>query len=77
MIPRPVANAIIVVITVIWAANFTLQFFVADYQPDSYINTIFLGIVGGALALSRRGDPPPSPPPPPPPPPPTAPGGVP
>lgn len=66
LLPRPVASAIIVVVTAVWAANFALQFLVADYEPDVSINAIFMGIVGGALALSRKGDPPPPPPPPPP-----------
>lgn len=55
MIPRPLATAIIVVVTLVWAANFAAQFVVADYSPDVAINGIFMAIVGGALALSRRG----------------------
>lgn len=54
MIPRPLATAIIVVVTIVWAANFAAQFVVADYSPDVAINGIFMAVVGGALALSRR-----------------------
>ncbi|MFA7264899.1 MAG: hypothetical protein WC054_01065 [Candidatus Nanopelagicales bacterium] len=54
MIPKPLATAIIVVVTVVWAINFAAQFIVEDYSPDVAINGIFMAIVGGALALSRR-----------------------
>jgi hypothetical protein len=54
MIPRPLASAIIVLVSVIWAANFVLQFIVPEYHPDVTINGIFMAIVGGALALSRK-----------------------
>lgn len=73
LLPRPVASAIIIVVTVVWAMNFLLQFVVENYKSDVAINGIFMGIVGGALALSRKGDPPPAPPPAVPPPPPAAP----
>lgn len=80
LLPRSVASAIIIVVTIVWAANFALQFIVHDYKSDVAINGIFMGIVGGALALSRKGAdtpaPPPTPPPAviPPPAPPTGPG---
>lgn len=54
MLPRPLASAIIVLVSVIWAANFVLQFIVPEYHPDVTINGIFMAIVGGALALSRK-----------------------
>jgi hypothetical protein len=54
MLPRPLASAIIVLVSVIWAANFVLQFIVSEYHPDVTINGIFMAIVGGALALSRK-----------------------
>lgn len=92
MIPRSVANLIIVLVTTVWAFNFVGQFIPGlDYQPDVSINGIFMAIVGGALIASRktlgRGDdqPPPAPPeepppgvpaPPEPPPPPSAPPGI-
>ena len=56
MLPRPLATAIIVIVTLVWAVNFAAQFIVADYSSDVAINGIFMAIVGGALALSRRGD---------------------
>jgi len=54
MLPRPLASAIIVLVSVIWAANFVLQFIVSEYHPDVTINGIFMAVVGGALALSRK-----------------------
>ncbi len=58
MLPKPLATAIIIVVTIVWAVNFAAQFIVADYSPDVAINGIFMAVVGGALALSRgtRGD---------------------
>jgi hypothetical protein len=52
VIPRPVASAIIVLVTIVWAANFVAQFLVEGYEPDVAIN----GIVGAALAFSRKGN---------------------
>jgi hypothetical protein len=54
VIPKPLATAIIVVVTLVWAVNFAAQFIVANYSPDVAINGIFMAVVGGALALSRR-----------------------
>ena len=54
MIPKPLATVIIVVVTIVWAVNFAAQFVVTGYEPDVSINGIFMAIVGGALALSRR-----------------------
>lgn len=54
MIPKPLATAIIIVVTVVWAINFGAQFIIEGYSPDVAINGIFMAIVGGALALSRR-----------------------
>lgn len=54
MIPKPVATAIIIIVTLVWAVNFAAQFVIEDYSPDVAINGIFMALVGGALALSRR-----------------------
>lgn len=87
MIPKPLGVAIVTLITVVWIANFGAQFLVPGYQVDGWVHTIFLSVVGGALAFSSKssssppgepGEPPPTvaegepPPPPPPPAPPTA-----
>lgn len=46
----------IVVITVlaVWVANFTAGVVSDSYEPRESINGIFMGIVGGALALPSR-----------------------
>ena len=54
MISRQLASAIIVLVSVVWAANFFLQFVVDTYKPDVTLNGVFMAIVGGALALSRK-----------------------
>ena len=54
MLPKPLATAIIVIVTIVWAINFGAQFIVDEYKPDVAINGIFMAVVGGALALSRR-----------------------
>lgn len=56
MIPRPLASGIIVLVSLVWAANFFLQFIVTTYHPDVTLNGVFMAIVGGALALSRNSD---------------------
>ena len=53
MIPRGAANAIIVLIAVVWAVNFFAQFVLKTYQPDPSINGVFGAAVGAALALTR------------------------
>jgi len=57
VIPKPVAVAIVCLITLVWIGNFAAQFVVPGYQVDGWIHTIFLSVVGGALAFSRKSDP--------------------
>jgi len=54
MLSRPLASAIIVLVSLIWAINFLAQFFVPEYRPDVTLNGVFMALVGGALALSRK-----------------------
>lgn len=54
MLPKPLASAIIVLVSVIWACNFFFQFLVPTYHPDVTLNGVFMCLVGGALALSRK-----------------------
>jgi hypothetical protein len=54
MLPRPIATAIVVLVSLIWSLNFGLQFFLPNYHPDVTLNGVFMAIVGGALALSRK-----------------------
>jgi hypothetical protein len=77
-IPAPLANAIIVLVSLVWAGNFLASVFLPGYEPDATINFVFMTIVGGALALRggegggvsglisrviRPAEPPPPPPP--------------
>lgn len=55
MVPRPLATAIVVVVSVVWVGNFAASVFVPEYVNDPAINFVFATIVGGALAL-RGGD---------------------
>jgi hypothetical protein len=67
-LPKPLAHAIIGLVTLVWAVNFAAQFFVETYKSDPLIHGIFTAIVGGVLALSRKppgGTPPDTPPAPP------------
>lgn len=50
-IPAALANAIIVLVTLVWAGNFAAGLFVPDYRSDPSLNFVFMTIVGGALAL--------------------------
>jgi hypothetical protein len=55
VIPKPLANAIIGIVTVVWSANFIAQFVPGlGYHPDPAIHGVFMAVVGGALALSRK-----------------------
>lgn len=54
MLSRPLASAIIVLVSLVWAANFVAQFVIPEYKPDVTLNGVFMAIVGGALALSRK-----------------------
>lgn len=63
MIPRPLANAIVILVSLVWASNFVAALFVPGYSPDNTLNFVFMTIVGGALALKRGGEQSPPPPP--------------
>jgi hypothetical protein len=54
VLPKPLANAIVILVTVVWAANFILQFIVPTYKTDPLIHTAFMAIVGAAFAFSRK-----------------------
>jgi hypothetical protein len=57
VIPKAIANAVIVLVSLVWVANFFAQFFIANYHPDPSINGVFGAVVGSALALTRRAEP--------------------
>lgn len=54
MIDPKLKNAIIIVVTTVWAVNFVAGLAVPKYEPDQAINAIFMGIVGGLFALGAR-----------------------
>lgn len=57
--PEVLANAIIVIVTALMVINFGAEFFVAGYEPEPFIYTIFITVVGGtfgAQALKKRAD---------------------
>lgn len=69
MIPRPLANAIVILVSIVWATNFAATLFLRDFEADPTLNFVFMTIVGGALALRHNPDkknsqepPPPEPP---------------
>lgn len=53
MIPKPLAVAIVCLVTLVWASAFVAQFLTPGYTFDGYLHTVFLIVVGGALGLSR------------------------
>lgn len=55
MISDRTANAIIAVVTAIWAGNILAGMLPAlDHEPSESVNGIFMAIVGGAFALRAR-----------------------
>jgi hypothetical protein len=59
MIPKGLANAIIVLVSLVWVSNFAASVWLPDYQTDGTIHFVFMTIVGGAFAFRRNpGDPP-------------------
>lgn len=54
MITPRIANAIVVVVTIVWVCAFVASIVVPEYRADPQINVIFMGIVGGSLALKFR-----------------------
>jgi hypothetical protein len=54
MLPRPLTSAIIILVSVIWTINFLAPFVLETYKSDVTLNGVFMAIVGGALALSKK-----------------------
>lgn len=54
MLPKALANVVVVLVSVVWAVNFAAPLFVANYTADPQLNLVFMTIVGGALALKSR-----------------------
>lgn len=58
MLSPKTTQIIVSLVATIWAGNFVAGLVLPHYQSDQAINGIFMAIVGGALALGRKGDPP-------------------
>lgn len=63
LLPKPLAYAIMGMVSLVWLGNFVATLVVDGYESDPLIHAAFMGIVGSAIALSRKGpdDPPPTP----------------
>jgi hypothetical protein len=48
-------SALIVVMSLVWAMNFTAPIFVKDYQPSSELNVGFLGVITALVTTWKRG----------------------
>jgi hypothetical protein len=55
VIPKWLANTIVVLVSLVWAGNFVAAVIVPGYAPDPVLNFVFLAIVGSALALRQDG----------------------
>lgn len=51
MLPPSLANAVIVLVALVWAVNFFAPLVHPTYSGDPQLNLVFMSIVGGALAL--------------------------
>lgn len=56
MISPRLTGAIVIVVTTVWVLSFVATIAVPTYRADPEINVIFMGVVGGALALRKRGE---------------------
>lgn len=56
LIPKPIAIAIAVIITVVWAASQLGSLFVAGYQAPEGIHAALMIVLGAVFALRRSDD---------------------
>ena len=54
MIPKHLLSGIVVVVSLVFAANFAAPFFIPTYQADPAITGVFGVIAGAAFALAQR-----------------------
>lgn len=54
MISPKIANAVIVVVTVVWVCSFVASIVIPEYRTDPQITMVFMSIVGGSVALKSR-----------------------
>lgn len=56
MIPKGLTNAILSLVTLVWAGNFAASVLVPGYVSDPTIHFVFMFIAGGLLAIRRGTD---------------------
>lgn len=49
-------SAIIVIVAIVWAANFTAPIFVKDFKPAPELNVAFMAIIGILTASYKKED---------------------
>lgn len=54
MISPRIANAVIVIVTLVWVCSFVLSIVLPEYRQDPQIHVIFMALVGGSLALKSK-----------------------
>lgn len=54
MITPRVANGVIIAVTIVWVISFGVTVVVPGYRADPQIHMIFMGIVGGSIALRAK-----------------------
>lgn len=54
MITPRIANAVIVVVTIVWVCSFVVSIVIPEYRADPQITVVFMSVVGGSLALKSR-----------------------
>lgn len=54
-IPPVLANSIIVLVALMFGANFFAVFFIPGWKPDPFIYGVFTTIMGGSYMLSKSG----------------------
>lgn len=47
---------LIIIVTVVWALNFTAPIFVKDYKPAAELNVAFMAILGVLTSSYKRGN---------------------
>lgn len=56
LLNKRLADAIVVVVTIVWFINFLAPLFPGiEYKSDPTIHAVFMAVVGGTLALRRNG----------------------
>lgn len=47
-------NALIVLVSMVWASNFTASLVLPGYTSDASIHAVFMATVGGLFALGNK-----------------------